>query len=80
MATSMNGFDGRDFGCPGGQAHGKAMWGGQFFGPNKAEADSMAAETEFPTTAAGTFGAHCSWAIPMTRSESSAPSAAWKAE
>lgn len=39
---------------------GRAMvgnWGGQFYGPNKADADSMAAQTEYPTTAAGTFGA-----------------------
>ena len=31
-------------------------WGGQFYGPNKATT-GKAQETEFPTTAAGTFGA-----------------------
>ena len=39
---------------------GRAMvgnWGGQFYGPNAATADSMAAQTEYPTTAAGTFAA-----------------------
>ena len=38
---------------------GRAMvgnWGGQFYGPNKATT-AKAQETEYPTTAAGTFGA-----------------------
>ncbi len=38
---------------------GRAMsgnWGGRFYGPNKADESSVAARTEFPTTAAGTFG------------------------
>ena len=35
----------------------KGMWGGQFYGPNKAAADSTAAESEYPTGAAGTFSA-----------------------
>ena len=35
----------------------KGRWGGQFYGPNEETADSMAARTEYPTTAAGTFAA-----------------------
>ena len=31
-------------------------WGGQFYGPNKATGKGI--ETEYPTTAAGTFSAH----------------------
>ena len=35
------------------------MWGAQFYGPNKVIDDRFngETETEFPTTAAGTFGA-----------------------
>ena len=33
----------------------RGAWGGQFYGPNKATGDAI--QNEFPTTAAGTFGA-----------------------
>ncbi len=54
-ATS-SGFTGKTDGILGGMTY-RGQWGGQFYGPNKAAADSMAAQTEYPTTAAGTFGA-----------------------
>ncbi|MCY3825305.1 MAG: hypothetical protein OXG62_15705 [Nitrospinae bacterium] len=53
---STTGFDGDAEGTVGGALL-KGEWGGQFYGPNKAAAGSMAARTEYPTTAAGTFGA-----------------------
>ncbi len=53
---STGGFDGAAEGTVGGQLL-KGMWGGQFYGPNEEAADSMAARTEYPTTAAGTFAA-----------------------
>ena len=53
---SVTGFDGAAEGTLGGHLL-KGNWGGQFYGPNDAAADSMAARTEYPTTAAGTFGA-----------------------
>ena len=53
---STGGFDGAAEGTLGGAVL-KGNWGGQFYGPNDATADSMAARTEYPTTAAGTFGA-----------------------
>ena len=53
---SDDGFTGATEGTLGGAVL-KGMWGGQFYGPNKAAADSMAARTEYPTGAAGTFGA-----------------------
>ena len=51
VATSFNGSTEASLG-------GRALtgaWAGQFFGPNRAQ--GVAARTEFPTTAAGTFGA-----------------------
>ena len=53
---SAGGFDGAAEGTVGGHLL-KGLWGGQFYGPNDATADSMAARTEYPTTAAGTFAA-----------------------
>ena len=52
---STSGFQGNTDGILGGVTY-RGEWGGQFYGPNKATTD-MARETEFPTTAAGTFGA-----------------------
>ena len=57
--ASSNGFRGGTTGVLAGRPM-EGMWGGQFYGPNKApagEAGAKAAETEFPTTAGGTFGA-----------------------
>ncbi len=53
---SSNGFTGDTSGTLASRAM-AGEWGGQFYGPNKATADTAAAQTEFPTTAAGTFGA-----------------------
>ena len=53
---SSTGFDGAAEGTVGGHLL-KGLWGGQFYGPNEEAADSMAARTEYPTTAAGTFAA-----------------------
>ena len=47
-------------GNTGGMLGGSAMsgsWTGRFYGKNNAPAGSVAVRTEFPTTAAGTFGA-----------------------
>ena len=44
----------------------KGRWGGQFYGPNDETADSKAAETEYPTTAAGTFGVTGGGHSPMS--------------
>ena len=52
---STAGFVGVTDGILGGMTY-RGDWRGQFYGPNKATTD-MAIETEFPTTAAGTFGA-----------------------
>jgi len=54
---STTGFDGAVRGTLAGRAL-TGNWGGQFYGPNDAAADSMAARTEYPTTAAGTFAAN----------------------
>ena len=51
----MNGFTGETSGTLANRAM-TGAWGGQFYGPNKATTD-MARQTEYPTTAAGTFGA-----------------------
>ena len=53
---SSGGFDGAAEGTLGGQLL-KGLWGGQFYGPNEATANTTAAQTEYPTTAAGTFAA-----------------------
>ena len=53
---SVTGFDGD---VDAGTLAGRSMvgnWGGQFYGPNKASGKACI-ETEYPTTAAGTFGA-----------------------
>ena len=54
-SPSTLGFTAATDGILGGVTY-RGMWGGQFYGPNKATTD-MARETEFPTTSAGTFGA-----------------------
>ena len=54
---STGGFEGMTSGTLAGRAM-AGTWGGQFYGPQEAAADSMAAQTEYPTTAAGTFAAH----------------------
>ena len=51
-------------------------WGGQFYGPNKATT-SKGMETEYPTTAAGTFGVTGGGHTPMSLLGSFG---AWKAE
>ena len=51
---STTGFEGAASGTLAGRAM-AGRWGGQFYGPNKASGKGI--ETEFPTTAAGTFGA-----------------------
>ena len=53
VATS---FTGSTAGSLGGSAM-SGSWTGRFYGPNKAPDKSVAVRTEFPTTAAGTFGA-----------------------
>ncbi len=53
--TTQGGFAGDTTGTLAGRDM-TGEWGGQFFGPNDATTD-MARESEFPTTAAGTFGA-----------------------
>ena len=53
VATS---FAGSTAGSLGGSAM-SGSWTGRFYGPNKAPDGSVAVRTEFPTTAAGTFGA-----------------------
>ena len=52
---ATDGFRGDTSGSLAGRAM-KGQWGGQFFGPSNAT--GTAAETQFPTTAAGTFGAY----------------------
>ena len=49
-------FIGNTQGSLGGRAM-QGSWTGQFYGPNRAPTGSVAVRTEFPTTAAGTFGA-----------------------
>ena len=51
---STGGFEGATSGTLAGRAM-VGRWGGQFYGPN--DASGTAIETEYPTTAAGTFGA-----------------------
>ena len=53
IATSFNGSTG---GTLGGSAM-SGTWRGRFYGKNNAPGGSVAVRTEFPTTAAGTFGA-----------------------
>ncbi len=52
--SSTGGFTGSTDGILGGTTY-RGAWGGQFYGPNNAI--GTAAQNEFPTTAAGTFGA-----------------------
>ena len=54
--TAATRFTGNTQGALGGRAM-QGSWTGQFYGPNRAPAGSVAVRTEFPTTAAGTFGA-----------------------
>ncbi len=51
-----NAFTGNTEGNLGGRAL-TGSWTGRFYGPNRAAAGSVAERVEFPTTAAGTFGA-----------------------
>ena len=53
---STTGFEGASRGALGGASL-KGAWGGRFYGPNDAAADTDAARTEYPTTAAGAFAA-----------------------
>ncbi len=53
-AATTTGFVGSTDGILGGVTY-RGDWGGQFYGPNKATGDAI--QDEFPTTAAGTFGA-----------------------
>ena len=62
---SDDGFTGATEGTLGGVVL-KGMWGGQFYGPNKATADTDDAQTEFPTSAAGTFSATGGGHSPMS--------------
>ena len=71
-------FAGRTDGILGSRGVG-GRWGGQFYGPNKAPAGSVAVRTEFPTTAAGTFGAGTIGGIPGAVSILGA-FGTWKAE
>lgn len=52
--ASTSGFTGSTDGIFGGVTY-RGAWGGQFYGPNNASGDAI--QDEFPTTAAGTFGA-----------------------
>ena len=62
--ASEGGFTGATEGTVGSELL-KGMWGGQFYGPNKATT-AAAMETEFPTTAAGTFNATGGGNTPMS--------------
>ena len=75
---STRGFQAAAEGTVGGQLL-KGNWSGQFFGPNKAAADSTAKaqETEYPTTAAGTFAVTGGGHTPMSLLGSFGT---WKAE
>ncbi len=42
----------------------KGAWGGQFYGPNKATGKAI--ESEFPTTAAGTFSGTSGGTAPVS--------------
>lgn len=55
-ADPATSFTGSTAGILGGNAM-SGSWGGQFYGKPKAPAGSVAVRTEYPTTAAGTFGA-----------------------
>ncbi len=61
--TTATRFTGNTQGTLGGRAM-QGSWTGQFYGPNRAPAGSVAARTEFPTTAAGTFGARTPLGAP----------------
>lgn len=73
---SSAGFEGNSEGTVGGALL-KGNWGGQFFGPNKETANSMKAQTEYPTTTAGTFGATGGGHTPVSLLGAFG---AWKAE
>ncbi len=62
-ATIANEFNGNTEGSLAGRALSGA-WGGRFYGPNRAPDGSVAVRTEFPTTAAGTFGAATPGGVP----------------
>ena len=73
--TSTTGFEGAAEGTVGGALL-MGRWGGQFYGPNKATT-AKAQETEYPTTAAGTFGVTGGGHTPMSLLGSFGT---WKAE
>ena len=73
---STTGFEGAAEGTVGGALL-MGRWGGQFYGPNKATADTKAAQTEYPTTAAGTFAVTGGGHTPMSLLGSFGT---WKAE
>ena len=72
--VSTTGFEGAADGTVGGALL-MGRWGGQFYGPNKASGKGI--ETEYPTTAAGTFGVTGGGHTPMSLLGSFG---AWKAE
>jgi len=73
--ASDDGFTGSAEGTVGGALL-MGTWGGQFYGPNKATT-AKAQESEYPTTAAGTFGVTGGGHTPMSLLGSFG---AWKAE
>ena len=62
-ADAATNFNGNTSGTLGGRAI-SGRWGGRFYGSNKAPEGSVAVRTEFPTTAAGTFGAATPGGVP----------------
>ena len=62
-ALAATNFNGNTSGTLGGRAI-SGRWGGRFYGSNKAPEGSVAVRTEFPTTAAGTFGAATPGGVP----------------
>ncbi|MYD92252.1 MAG: hypothetical protein F4Y02_00875 [Chloroflexi bacterium] len=76
---STTGFEGASRGILGGASL-KGAWGGQFYGPNDAAADTDAARTEYPTTAAGTFAAAAGSAAGPDPVRILGSFGAWKAE
>ena len=56
VGSAATRFTGNTQGILGSRAM-SGSWTGQFYGPNRAPDGSVAVRTEFPTTAAGTFGA-----------------------
>ena len=76
---STAGFEGAIRGALGGASL-KGAWGGRFYGPNDAAADTDAARTEYPTTAAGVFAAAAGNAAGPDPIRILGSFGAWKAE